>query len=293
MSQSDNAQKYEYLNAISTEQLRELLELEISSDRDNDELVLHILGVIKERNKQNGEASNVSWQQARADFDKYYNTPDGKGRSLYPTDIGQKKVPTKKSPGKVVRWIATVAAALVLVIFVVPPALGDADVWDMVARWTDEVLQLQHSVSTEQLSEPSQVDVDYGYLSIIDALNEYQITQNLVPSQYPNDYRFDSLSIHERPTQGELVFYATFYNSDNSPIFFSIVKRLSSETRIYEKSEDYIETYSFGGIAHTIYSNNGFLNTVWSNENYECSLTAKITLEEMKSMINSIYDRRK
>lgn len=289
MSQSDNAQKYEYLNAISTEQLRELLELEISSDRDNDELVLHILGVIKERNKQNGEASNVTWQQARADFDEYYNTPDGKGRSLYPTDIGPKKVPTKKSPGKVVRWIATVAAVLVLVVFVVPPALGDADVWDMVARWTDNIFQVNHVSSTADIIDPIQAEVVLNYSNIHDAFSTYQIKEKLIPTQFPSGYVFDSISIHEHPSKGEILFYVTFYK-DITPLYFSVIKRQSIETRVYEKSDHFIEVYDVNEVEHFIFSNNNVITTMWTNKNYECSLTATVSLNEMKSMINSIYE---
>lgn len=291
MSQSDNAQKYEYLNAISTEQLRELLELEISSDRDNDELVLHILGVIKERNKQNGEASNVSWQQARADFDKYYNTPDGKGRSLYPTDIGQKKVPTKKSPGKVVRWIATVAAALVLVIFVVPSALGDADVWDMVARWTDNVLQTKHSEASKEVIEPLQAEIDGGFSSVQDALTSYQITTAVVPTLYPNGFAFESITIRERPEANEILFYATFRNDAAAPLVLSITKRSSLNTRTYEKNANFLEEYIVGNVTHIIFSNTRNLSVIWYVEDLECSITANISIDEMKDMIKSIYER--
>ena len=291
MSQSDNAHKYEYLNAMSTEQLRELLQLEIESDQDNDELVLQILGVIKKRNKER-QPGSPSWQQARSDFDKYYNTPDGKGQQLYPMEASQGDVPLKtKKPGKIIRLVATVAAVLAVVFLTVPPALGYSDVWDMVARWTDDVLKPKHIASSEGIDEPLQAEIYLNNTTLQEALEAYQITIPVVPTYYPDGYLLEDITVRERSDIGEILFYATFRNDEYDPLVISITQRQSLHTRTYEKNTNYIEAYTVNGVSHTIFSNNNVLSSIWYIDNFECSITANIPIEEMKEMIYSIYER--
>ena len=85
MAARDRARMRAYLSQLNTEQLKELLRTDIESNEENDdEMIFAILEVMEEREQTNptGQLPDVSkaWQE----FQAYYNTPEGEGRSLYP-----------------------------------------------------------------------------------------------------------------------------------------------------------------------------------------------------------------
>lgn len=283
MSQSDNAHKYEYLNAMSTEQLRELLQLEIESDQDNDELVLQILGVIKKRNKEE-QTDSPSWQQTRSDYDKYFNTPDGKGQQLYPTKIDCNDAPKKRSTTSIIRWISAIAAVLVLVIFVMPPALGYSDVWDMVAWWDDNALVLKPSVSSDK-----EINTVYG--SFQDILSSYGAPDYLAPTFVPDGFSLKSIDIQDRSKNGERFFHIVYGNKDEATLIYTAIKRQNTVSRVYEKDSNLAYIYTINNIEHYIISNNNSNTAVWYTENYECTLSTDLSDTTIKSLIDSIYER--
>lgn len=75
---------YAHLDRLSTEALEELLCADIKSlDDDDDEVVLHILEVIEQREKAipTGRLSDVD--KALEEFQTYYNIPEMNGVTLY------------------------------------------------------------------------------------------------------------------------------------------------------------------------------------------------------------------
>ena len=78
---------YAHLDRLSTEALEELLCADIKSpDDDDDEVVLHILEVIEQREKAipTGRLSDVD--KALEEFQTYYNIPEMNGVTLYPEE---------------------------------------------------------------------------------------------------------------------------------------------------------------------------------------------------------------
>lgn len=289
MSQSDNAQKYEYLSAMTTEQLRELLRLEIESDQDHDELVLHILEVINRR-KKDEDHQQITWQQARADFDKYYNTPDGKGRQLYPMGADRKEKPAKRKHGTVIRWVATVAAVLAIVLLTVPPALGYSDVWDMVVRWTDEVIRVQYTAA-EKTPVPEVVENYTDYKSLPEAFSAHGITTLVAPTWFPEGFKLIDLTVLTRSNSNDVYFMAKFEDSHNKSIIFSATKRNHAIIRNYEKDSNFVEEYNSGGITHYCYTNLDQCAVLWFSDNIECSIFADLPLDTLKTIISSIYGK--
>ena len=83
---------YAHLDRLSTEALEELLCADIKSpDDDDDEVVLHILEVIEQREKAipTGRLSDVD--KALEEFQTYYNIPEMNGVTLYP-DVYKRQV---------------------------------------------------------------------------------------------------------------------------------------------------------------------------------------------------------
>lgn len=81
---------YAHLDRLSTEALEELLCADIKSpDDDDDEVVLHILEVIEQREKAipTGRLSDVD--KALEEFQTYYNIPEMNGVTLYPEETAE------------------------------------------------------------------------------------------------------------------------------------------------------------------------------------------------------------
>ena len=86
MAKSSGSEKYAYLNRLSTEQLEELLRADIESPESGDvDVIFHILEVIEKREEEHPTGRLPDEDRAWAEFQQYYNIPEGEGRSLYPT----------------------------------------------------------------------------------------------------------------------------------------------------------------------------------------------------------------
>lgn len=64
------------------------------------------------------------------------------------------------------------------------------------------------------------------------------------------------------------------------------------KSRSYEKDGTLVEIYPANEIEHYIYENNGRISITWYTDVFECSLRADITVDEARSMIDSIYERQ-
>ena len=77
--------KYAYLNRLSTEQLEELLRVDMEESKPgNEDVVFHILEVIEQRENEHPTGRIPDVDKAWAEFQEYYNVPEGADASLYP-----------------------------------------------------------------------------------------------------------------------------------------------------------------------------------------------------------------
>ena len=73
-----NSEKYAYLNRLSTEQLEELLRMDIEeTEPGNEDVVFHILEVIEQRENEHPMCRIPDVDKAWAEFQEYYNVPEG------------------------------------------------------------------------------------------------------------------------------------------------------------------------------------------------------------------------
>ena len=88
--------KYAYLEQLSTERLEELLTLDSdpSSDQEDEEYIDAILEVILKREKEHPTGRLTNVDKAWEDFQKYCNTPEGEGLSLYGNEDEEERAQT-------------------------------------------------------------------------------------------------------------------------------------------------------------------------------------------------------
>ena len=96
-----NDEKYAYLNRLSTEQLEELLRMDMEmAEPGNEDVVFHILEVIEQREDEHPTGRIPDVDKAWAEFQEYYNVPEGADDSLYPckTETGNSSENPAKFP---------------------------------------------------------------------------------------------------------------------------------------------------------------------------------------------------
>ena len=78
------------------------------------------------------------------------------------------------------------------------------------------------------------------------------------------------------------------YEKNGERLIIKIRQTIGVPAEQVEKNDDLLEVYIVDGIEYYIFSNTETLNAAWSIGEFECVITGKIMLEEMKKMIDSI-----
>lgn len=299
--------KYAHLDRLSTEALEELLRADIESpDDDDDEAILHILEVIEQREKEKptGRLSDVD--QAWADFQKHYNTPEGEGLSLYPDDedadatrpvlqIVKETTAIKTSRFRVRRVLIAAAVVACLVVFAMPPALGYQNFFQMIGQWTESVFRFGPNTNaptpTQNSGAVSGTEHTGEYESLQAALDDYDIIEKVAPSYFPDGFKLTDVTAKEFPEFHTVDFHAFYENNAGKSISISITQRDTIDTSAYEKDSGDVVPYTVGDVAHYIFENNGRTVSTWYVGRLECSIRADLSLTEIEKMVDSIYER--
>ena len=151
-----NDEKYAYLNRLNTEQLEELLRMDMEmAEPGNEDVVFHILEVIEQREDEHPTGRIPDVDKAWAEFQEYYNIPEGVDASLYPCETepdASSENPAEFSHPRrprLHRWlkqglVAVIAVAAVFGGMVAAQAAG-IDVFGTIGRWL-----MRYSISCRQ-----------------------------------------------------------------------------------------------------------------------------------------------
>jgi hypothetical protein len=309
MSELDDIKRKntEQLDQMSTDDLEELLKAKSQSSENTDmEDVFSILEVIEKREKTNPSGKYTGVDAAWDSFQKNYRpsskeaksiydfAEDTKDNTSYPSDVKKledinlfrrDRRPLRR---KALLRMACVIASVVIVLFsstIVARAFG-FDLWGAVAKWTSDTFGFESKDTTDEgtVTGPPVIK----YVDLAEALYDYNIAAELVPSWIPNAFSLADLKILETPKK--IVFDAV-YNNDNKSITIHITDISEGTNGSYEKDEQYTTIYEKNDIIHYIMTNNEQIVAIWMNENYECMISGNLSEHELKKMIDSIYER--
>ena len=284
MSENLNCRDFSQYDEMSTEELEEILRLDAEAPEGQEpdvELLLHIMEVLKRRDKIEGHNGKTALEAFQS-FQQYYMPCEED--EIYGDEPADLPAPARKPR----RWLRTLSAvAAVLAVVILCTFTVDAfrvSVWDAVAKWTRETFHFGSPYEGSEASEPG-VDDETRYTELRDTLLLHKIEINLAPTWFPDGYEFVDVKITETPKQR--MFIAAYQRGDEM-IKIQIKDYLGMDPEQIEQSDDLLETYESAGIDYYIFENNGLLKAVWLNKNYECYISGNLTLEEMKTIINSI-----
>jgi hypothetical protein len=190
------------------------------------------------------------------------------------------------------RKIAVAILAAVLGCSAIASASG-FDIFGAVAQWTKDFFSFGSSASIADVSDKhSPQDLNTEYASIQEALDELAINEEIVPHWLPGGFKLNDIetSIMQNSTK----IRATFECDDGRNFRFTIRHFATVEDALkanVEKTEENVEAYTVNNIPHYILSNTQNQKATWLNNSTLAIISGDLSEEEIKTMIDSIYER--
>ena len=279
MSELNKRAEFSHYDSLTTEELQEILRKhahdELETEPDTDELY-YIMEVLARRREEQDPQAFRSDEEALADFRKNY----------MPKAMQMGRAKVVHFPNRAFQ-VAAAVLAIVLILVVGTSVTAEAlhvDIWGKVATWTKEIFQFTDNPQGTTAPNPEQ-EYNAELESLQDALNKKNITQKLIPTWLPDGYVGKDLQILETPRVRNI---SANYEKDGSELVIKIRQTIGVQAEQVEKNDDLLEVYVVDGVEYYIFSNTETLQAAWSTGEFECLIIGKITLEEMKMMIDSI-----
>lgn len=284
MSSEQRKQKA-ILEMMTAEQLEELLRQDAQAEhsRLSGEDILEIMEVI-ERKKNEIEKPQTDGDAAWQDFKENYLG----NAALYVPDMDEEtdsrpadssRITSKK---KASRSLRTVLIAAVLIVALCTTAVGKG-LFRTIADWTRETFTFRDGEENEGTPDV--------FISLQDRLREYSELQ-LAPTWAPDGTeKLDGVTATKQANKTR--FMANYQTPDGEFCIVIILYDTKPEQYmfLYEKGDSsVVEEYIAGGIVHQIVRNEETNTAVWAYDTAECSIHGDLSIDELKRMIDSIYE---
>lgn len=279
MSEMEKREDISRYDSMSTEELQEILRKhahsELDTEPDTDEL-FEIMEVISVRRQQQEPQAFRSDEEAFAEFRQHY----------MPKEKEEVKSKDIKFPNRILKTVAAVLA--VVIIFAVGTSITTEalhiDLWGKLASWTKEIFQFTDMRDGTKATEPEK-QYNAELKSLQEALNDEGIKEKLVPTWMPEGYINKDLKVLRTP---RVLNINAVYEKAGSELVIKIRRTIGVQAPQTEKNDDFLELHVVDGVEYYIFSNTETMQAVWSIGEFECVISGKITLEEMKMVIDSI-----
>ena len=278
MSELEKRAGFSRYESLPTEELQEILRKhtygESQTAPDTDELY-YIMEVLAKRREKEEPQAFRSDEEALSDFRKNHMGKEAAGCA------------------KIIRFpkrtFKTVVAMLAIVLVVAMGTTVSAeafhiDILSRIANWTKEIFQFADGAYGKKDPAP-EADYSEELKSLQDALNDNSIKEKLVPIWMPEGYKNIDLKIKNSP---RVLNVNAIYEKNDERLIIKIRQTIGVPAEQIEKNDDLLEVYVVDGVEYYIFSNTETLQAAWSIGEFECIIIGKITLEEMKRMIDSI-----
>lgn len=275
MSENQNRgpRDYSMYDAMSTEELEEILRLDMETpagEESDIDMILYIMEVLDKRKAKEDRPEKTA-QEAYEEFKTYYLP-------------GVEEDPGTGRRSGMTRKLAAAAAVLAVVFLgtLTADAFG-ANIWGTIARWTRDTFHFE-SVQHGETTTPN-TENNVTYSSLQEALSKHGIDKELVPTWIPEGYVLADIRIDETPVKD---VYTAYYSNGKQDLTITVRTYLSEDSAELEKSDDIVETYQSSGINYYIFSNGSHMQVAWEVDTYECAILGTVSLEQLKLMIDSI-----
>lgn len=185
----------------------------------------------------------------------------------------------KKAAAKAGRYRAAARSVLIAAVAVVllagaALAADYAGLWAWVPRWN----------AAAGRYEPAAQEVS-GESPIPAALAELGITEPLYPAKLPEGFVITETHISEEP----LILFEQ-YACGEQHISITITPIKGFKNILYQKQGEPVREYQAGTAVHYILSSERNIAAVWYTASYATTISGDVSLEELKKIIDSIYE---
>jgi len=274
MSENQNRGNVDFAqyDSMATEELEEILRLdaEMPEGQESDtEKILYIMEVLAERKRNNSHAGKTALEAYESFKQNYMPETDN---ILIPT----------KAKGRASLWVRRLtAAAAVLAILLVGSVTAKAfgfNVWKAVVQWTQETFHFGDWGN-------SNADNSQQYDSLQKALEEGNTPSWLVPTWFPDGYELVDITVEQSPKKKT---YSAKYEDGDQVLRITVRDYLDVNPIYVEQSEGLVEEYQILGTTYYLFDNNEQVQAAWIVDSCECNIFGDVTIDEIKTMIDSI-----
>jgi len=278
--QDNFAEKQKSFSNLRSEDIEKLIDGVFADDDIDAELLDELLEIYDKLDDVPAIDTDAALERFKSDYigqDEIYRTENADNT----TQTGNVKKdirPHNQRRMPRYRYIAAVIIITILALLYGTPV--GASVRLTIATWTSETF------SFGQRRFDTQINPELG--SLHTALVDNGVTEKLAPTWLPDGFVLFDFIVSKSPNQTVI---NAMLRADTKEITIHIVILRGISTYSYEKDENAIEVYPHNGIDHYIMTNISKTNAVWATKNYECIISGDITVDEVKQMIDSIYER--
>lgn len=275
MSENQNRgpRDYSMYDAMSTEELEEILRLDMETpagEESDIDMILYVMEVLDKRKVKEDRPQKTA-QEAYEEFKTYYLP-------------GVEEDPGTGRRSGMTRKLAAAAAVLAVVFLgtLTADAFG-ANIWGTIARWTRDTFHFE-SVQHGETTTPN-TENNVTYSSLQEVLAKDGINVALVPTWIPEGYVLADIKIDETPVKD---VYSAHYIDGENELSIIVRSNLHEAPAQIEITDEPVEVYESNGIIYYIFSNNDCSQIAWVLGSYECNIWGDITVEQLKMMIDSL-----
>lgn len=282
-TQNRNEDVFAKYNAMSTEELQQILREDASKPEGQEETSMEALFYIMEVLAQRRQARNEGKtpEEALEAFHKYYEEGEVPSKPEREPVIHKKNSTT---PNWIKRLVA--AAAIIILIFsgsITAKAFG-FDLWEIIVKWTQETFHFGYISDSSDIDSPDEQSSEI-FVGLQSALDDYDITTSLVPTWIPEGYEEETIRTQDTPKQRQFV---AKYKLGDQVIKIWITDYLDGYPSQIEQSDDVIEIYEHAGVKYYIVENYDQLRAAWVIDSFECYISGPLSIEDLRRMIDSI-----
>ena len=283
--------QYAHLNQLTTQQLEELLRMDLDAPGDSSqEMTDAILEILERRERESPSGRLQDRDQAWREFQQYYSDTSCQG-PLYPcapTAPARPRVPLLR---RAVRAVLAAAAVCLLGGVIAAQAAG-LDVLGAIGRWTEEVFHFS-SPTTEEPPETSMPIFSQDYPERNDAAQAWLascgISRRVFPTRYLDGFQPLEPDLARNSTREcfSLVFTSPegqFYTV--SITYYLTPERISCQS--FEKDGRPVTLYTSAGKSFYLFSNIDTCVAAWAESPVLVTIEGNIPEASLKALIDSI-----
>lgn len=259
------------LEQLPEEQLQEMLQTEVAKAVPDDDLVLLILSILEEREKEKPLELSPKEQAA---WKKYRKSVKCRGRK------------SARPLGRVAVVAASLVAVFAIVFAAMPQEAQAGSLFDVLARWSDSLFAFFDSGSDSSLVNYTYQTNNAGLQQLRDTVVEHGGTERAIPMWLPDESELIAIEVDE--LAHTTVISSVFQNGKNR-IVIKVDIYETAEPREFYKNMENPEGWELFSNTHYVVQNREQWSAAWAKENTECFITLECREDVLDEILKSIY----